>query len=197
MYRTKTCGELNIKNVGEVVELAGWIQKIRNLGGMIFIDLRDEFGITQIVINDEKLQEEAKEFTTESCIHIKGKVVERSSKNNKIPTGEIEVVADEIEVLGKCKNVLPFEVCNSQEVREDLRLEYRFLDLRNEKLHNNILLRSKILKTLRDKMDELGFTEIQTPILANSSPEGARDYLVPSRLHPRRILCTSSSTSTI
>ena len=184
MYRTKTCGELNIHNVEEVVELSGWIQKIRNLGGMIFIDLRDEFGITQIVINDEKMQQEAKEWNTESCIHIKGKVVERSSKNNKIPTGEIEVVASQVEILGKCKNVLPFEINNSQEVREDLRLEYRFLDLRNEKLHNNILLRSKILKTLREKLDELDFTEIQTPILANSSPEGARDYLVPSRLNP-------------
>ena len=184
MYRTKNCGELNIHNVEEVVELSGWIQKIRNLGGMIFIDLRDEFGITQIVINDEKMQQEAKEWNTESCIHIKGKVVERSSKNNKIPTGEIEVVASQVEILGKCKNVLPFEINNNQEVREDLRLEYRFLDLRNEKLHNNILLRSKILKTLREKMDELDFTEIQTPILANSSPEGARDYLVPSRLNP-------------
>ena len=184
MYRTKTCGELNIHNVEEVVELSGWIQKIRNLGGMIFIDLRDEFGITQIVINDEKMQQEAKEWNTESCIHIKGKVVERSSKNNKIPTGEIEVVASQVEILGKCKNVLPFEINNNQEVREDLRLEYRFLDLRNEKLHNNILLRSKILKTLREKMDELDFTEIQTPSLANSSPEGARDYLVPSRLNP-------------
>lgn len=184
MYRTKTCGELNIHNVEEVVELSGWIQKIRNLGGMIFIDLRDEFGITQIVINDEKMQQEAKEWNTESCIHIKGKVVERSSKNNKISTGEIEVVASQVEILGKCKNVLPFEINNNQEVREDLRLEYRFLDLRNEKLHNNILLRSKILKTLREKMDELDFTEIQTPILANSSPEGARDYLVPSRLNP-------------
>ena len=184
MYRTKNCGELNIKNVGETVELAGWIQKIRNLGGMIFIDLRDEFGITQIVLNDEKLQEEAKELNSETCIHIEGKIVERSNKNKKISTGEIEVVASKIEVLGKCKNVLPFEINTDQEVREDLRLEYRFLDLRNEKLHNNILLRSKILKTLRDKMDELGFTEIQTPILANSSPEGARDYLVPSRLNP-------------
>ena len=184
MYRTKNCGELTINNVEEVVELSGWIQKIRNLGGMIFIDLRDEFGITQIVINDEKMQQEAKEWNTESCIHIKGKVVERSSKNNKIPTGEIEVVASQVEILGKCKNVLPFEINNNQEVREDLRLEYRFLDLRNEKLHNNILLRSKILKTLREKMDELDFTEIQTPILANSSPEGARDYLVPSRLNP-------------
>ena len=113
-----------------------------------------------------------------------GKVVERVNKNNKIKTGEIEVIASSFEVLGKCKNVLPFEINTNQEVREDLRLEYRFLDLRNEKLHNNILLRSKILKTLRDKMDELGFTEIQTPILANSSPEGARDYLVPSRLNP-------------
>ena len=184
MYRTKTCGELNIKNVGEEVELSGWIQKIRNLGGMIFIDLRDEFGITQIVVNDEALQEMTKEYTTESCIHINGKVVERSNKNLKMKTGEIEVVANNLEVLGKCKNILPFEVNTEQEVREDLRLEYRFLDLRSEKLHNNILLRSKILKTLRDKMDELGFAEIQTPILANSSPEGARDYLVPSRLNP-------------
>ena len=184
MYRTKTCGELNIKNVNETVELAGWIQKIRDLGAMIFIDLRDQFGITQIVINNEELQKQAKELTTESCIHISGKVVERSNKNTKIPTGEIEVIANEIEILGKCKNVLPFEINTDQEVREDLRLEYRFLDLRNEKLHNNILLRSKILKTLRDRMDELGFAEIQTPILANSSPEGARDYLVPSRLNP-------------
>ena len=184
MYRTHNLGELNITNVGEKVELSGWVQKIRNLGGMVFIDLRDEFGITQIVINDEKLQEEVKSIYTESCIHIVGKVVERASKNSKISTGEIEVVADSIEVLGKCKNVLPFEINTDQEVREDLRLEYRFLDLRNQKLHNNILLRSKILKTLRDKMDELDFTEIQTPILANSSPEGARDFLVPSRLHP-------------
>lgn len=184
MYRTKTCGELNINNIKETVELAGWVQKIRDLGGMIFIDLRDEFGITQIVINDENLQIKAKELTTESCIHIVGEVVERSSKNPHMKTGEIEVVASKIEVLGKCKNILPFEINTEQEVREDLRLEYRFLDLRNEKLHNNILLRSKILKTLRDKMDELDFTEIQTPILANSSPEGARDYLVPSRLNP-------------
>ena len=184
MYRTKTCGELNIKNVNEEVELAGWIQKIRNLGGMVFIDLRDEFGITQIVINDKKLEEQIKEYNTESCIHINGQVVERSSKNTKIPTGEIEVVAKKIEILGKCKNVLPFEINTNQEVREDLRLEYRFLDLRNKKLHENILLRSKIMKIIRDKMDELGFTEIQTPILANSSPEGARDYLVPSRLNP-------------
>ena len=184
MYRTHNLGELRIEDINKEVELSGWIQRIRNLGGMIFIDLRDQFGITQIVINDEKMQEQVKNVPTESCIHISGKVVERSSKNPKMPTGDIEVVANSFEILGKCKNVLPFEINTDQEVREDLRLEYRFLDLRNEKLHNIILLRSKILKALRDKMDELGFAEIQTPILANSSPEGARDFLVPSRLHP-------------
>ena len=184
MYRTKNLGELRIENIGEIVELAGWVQTVRNLGGMIFIDLRDEDGITQVVVNDTKLQEKAKGLNTESCIHIKGKVVERASKNPKMPTGDIEVIAEEIEVLGKCKPELPFEINSEIDAREDLRLEYRFLDLRNEKLHNNILLRSKILKYIRDKMDELGFPEIQTPILANSSPEGARDYIVPSRLNP-------------
>ena len=186
MYRDHNCGELTIKNVGEKVTIAGWVQRIRNLGSMIFIDLRDQFGITQIVINDEALKEQAKTLTTESCIHISGKVVERSNKNTKILTGEIEVEAQEIEILGKCKNALPFEVNSEKtgEVKEDLRLEYRFLDLRNDKLHKTILLRSEVMKTIRKKMDELGFTEIQTPILANSSPEGARDYLVPSRLHP-------------
>ena len=189
MYRDHNCGELNIKNVGQEVILAGWIQRIRNLGAMKFIDLRDQFGITQIVVSDnEEIQKQAQDLVTETVIQVTGNVVERSSKNNKIPTGEIEIDAKKIVVLGKCKSTLPFEV-NSEKadinlVKEDLRLEYRFLDLRNEKLHQTILLRSQVLKTLRDKMVELGFSEIQTPILANSSPEGARDYLVPSRLHP-------------
>ena len=184
MYRTKNLGELRMKNVGEQVELSGWVQKIRNLGAMIFIDLRDEDGITQVVVNDEKLQLQAKEIVKESCIHIGGKVVERTSKNPKMSTGDIEVIADKIEILGKCKENLPFEINSDIETKEDLRLEYRFLDLRNEKLHNSILFRAKVLKYLRDKMEELGFPEIQTPILANSSPEGARDYLVPSRINP-------------
>ena len=187
MYRDHNCGELNITNVGEIVVIAGWIQKIRNLGSMKFIDLRDQFGITQVVISDnEELMNIANDLVTECVISVKGKVVERSNKNTKIPTGEIEINAEEIKVLGKCKNVLPFEINSEKtgEAREDLRLEYRFLDLRNDKLHKTILLRSEIMKTLRRKMDELGFTEVQTPILANSSPEGARDYLVPSRLHP-------------
>ena len=187
MYRDHNCGELNISNVGQTVNLAGWVQTIRNLGSMKFIDLRDQFGITQIVINDKSgLLEESNDLVTECVIRVKGRVLERSNKNKKIPTGEIEIEAEEIEVLGKCKNVLPFEVNSEKtgEAREDLRLEYRFLDLRNKKLHDTILLRSRVMKTLRRVMDELGFSEVQTPILANSSPEGARDYLVPSRLHP-------------
>ena len=186
-YRNNMCGELNIKNVSEEVKLAGWVQRIRNLGAMKFVDLRDETGITQIVINDEKLLEGI-DLVTECVISVDGTVLERSNKNLKIPTGEIEVEAKNITMLGKCKNVLPFEVNSEKvdrnQVKEDLRLQYRFLDLRDDKLHKNILLRSKILKFLRDKMDEMGFAEIQTPILANSSPEGARDFLVPSRLHP-------------
>ena len=182
-YRTHNCNELNLKNVGETVKLAGWVQTIRNLGGMKFIDLRDEKGITQIVVSADM---ELKDIVTECVISVEGKVIERSNKNPKIATGDIEIEAQDIKILGKCKNVLPFEVNSEKagEAREDLRLEYRFLDLRNNKLHNTILLRSQIMKTLRNKMDELGFTEIQTPILANSSPEGARDFLVPSRLHP-------------
>ena len=188
-YRTHTCGELNINNVNQNVMLSGWVQRIRNLGAMKFIDLRDQYGITQIVISDDEyIQKKSAEIVTECVIKVEGSVVERSNKNTKIATGEIEVIAKNIEILGKCKTTLPFEV-NSEKadidsVREDLRLEYRFLDLRNEKLHNTILLRSKVMKHLRNKLDELGFNEIQTPIIANSSPEGARDYLVPSRLHP-------------
>ena len=182
MYRNKNCGELNIKNVGENVVIAGWVQRIRNLGSMKFIDLRDQFGITQIIVNDNC----ADNLVTECVIQVDGTVIERTNKNYKIHTGEIEIEAKKIEVLGTCKNILPFEVNSEKatDAREDLRLEYRFLDLRNEKLHKTIILRSEIMKTIRNKMDELGFTEIQTPILANSSPEGARDFLVPSRLHP-------------
>ena len=187
-YRTHNCGELRIENVGEEVRLAGWVQRIRNLGKMKFIDLRDEFGITQIIISDnEEMDKKTKDLTTECAVSFSGKVSERSSKNKEIPTGDIEIIASDVRVLGKCRNVLPFEINQKQNegsVREDLRLEYRFLDLRNDKIHKNILLRSRILKTMRDEMDKEGFTEIQTPILANSSPEGARDFLVPSRLHP-------------
>lgn len=188
VYRTQNCGELNIQNVGQEIKLAGWIQRIRNLGGMTFIDLRDQYGITQIVVSSEELKAQIANLCTECVISVEGTVVERSNKNAKIPTGEIEIDAKKVVLLGECESTLPFEI-NSEKadieaVREDLRLEYRFLDLRNNKIHNSILLRSKIMKAIRDKMDEMGFAEIQTPILANSSPEGARDFLVPSRLHP-------------
>ena len=183
MYRDHNCGELTIKNVGETVTIAGWVQKIRNLGSMVFIDLRDQFGITQIVVSADN-KEQLTDIVSECVIQVVGKVIERSNKNTKIPTGEIEVEAEKIEILGKCKNVFEVNSDKTGEVKEDLRLEYRFLDLRNDKLHKTILLRNEVMKTLRKKMDEMGFTEIQTPILANSSPEGARDYLVPSRIHP-------------
>ena len=188
MYRDHNCGELNITNVGKKVQLAGWIQRIRNLGSMEFIDLRDQFGITQIVVADEKLKKIMESAPEESVISVTGECVERSNKNDKIPTGEIEVNAEKIEILGKCKSTLPFEInsekADIENVREDLRLQYRYLDLRNKRIHDSILLRSNIIKTIRNEMDKLGFPEIQTPIMANSSPEGARDYLVPSRLHP-------------
>ena len=171
MYRDHNCGELTIKNVGQTVQLAGWVQTIRNLGSMQFVDLRDQFGITQIVISED-MKSAMNEVYQESVISVTGKVLERSNKNLKIPTGEIEIKAEKIEILGKSKNVLPFEI-NSEKadisnVREDLRLQYRYLDLRNDKIHNSLLLRAKIIKDLRDKMVELGFPEIQTPILANS-----------------------------
>ncbi len=184
-YKTHNCGELRQSDVNKEVRLAGFVQTIRNLGKMIFIDLRDQNGITQIVISEESGIENVKDITKECTITVTGDVVARSSKNDKIPTGDIEVIAKTVTILGKCRNALPFEInVEGQNVREDLRLEYRFLDLRNENIHKNILLRSKILKDFRNAMDELEFTEIQTPILANSSPEGARDFLVPSRLHP-------------
>jgi aspartyl-tRNA synthetase len=184
-YRTHYCNELRIKNVGENIRVCGWIQTIRDMGSVIFVDLRDHFGITQVVISDdENNMKIIRSISTESTVQVNGVVRERSNKNPNIPTGDIEVVPTEIKILGKAKNVLPFEINIGQEVREDLRLEYRFLDLRNEKIHNNIVLRAKVMKTIRQKLDEMGFVEIQTPILTSSSPEGARDYLVPSRIHP-------------
>ena len=184
MYRTHNCNELRIENIGEEVTIAGFVSKIRNYGGLTFIDIRDHYGITQVVIRDEKLIEKYSKVPAESTIRVKGKVVERENKNPNIPTGDIEINGEEIEVLGRAKVNLPFEINSDyRNNKEDLRLQYRFLDLRNSDIHKNIILRSKIMKDVRNYMDSLGFVEIQTPIFANSSPEGARDYLVPSRLH--------------
>ena len=184
MYRTHNCNELRIENIGEEVTIAGFVSKIRNYGGLTFIDIRDHYGITQVVIRNEKLIEKYSKVPAESTIKVKGKVVERENKNPNIPTGDIEINGEEIEVLGRAKVNLPFEINSDyRNNKEDLRLQYRFLDLRNSDIHKNIILRSKIMKDVRNYMDSLGFVEIQTPIFANSSPEGARDYLVPSRLH--------------
>jgi aspartyl-tRNA synthetase len=186
-YRTHTCDEINEKDIGKNVRLSGFVKTIRDLGALVFVDLRDHYGITQLVLKTASLQEEfRKQVNIESTIMVDGIVIKRDEENynDKINTGKVELEVESFKVLGKSKSVLPFQVEDSEKVREDLRLEYRFLDLRNELIHQKIIFRSKVLKFLRDKMDSLGFTEVQTPILANSSPEGARDFLVPSRLHP-------------
>ena len=185
MYRTHTCNELTKNNIGENVTLAGFVAKVRDLGSMIFIDLRDHYGITQIVVRAENLKKIASNLVKESTIKIKGEVVQRESVNNNIYTGDIEVIANDIEILSVAVKNLPFEINEEyKNNKEDLRLKYRFLDLRNNKIHQNIIRRAKIMKDMRAYMDNAGFLEIQTPIFANSSPEGARDYLIPSRLHP-------------
>ena len=184
-YRTHNCGELTKADIGKRVKLAGWIQTSRNLGGLLFIDLRDQYGLTQAVVTIESgLIEEVSKIPTESTVSIEGEVRLRQDLNPNMKTGEIEIIADKVEVLGKRLKELPFEINTDKNISEDLRLKYRFLDLRNEELKNNILFRSKILQYLRSQMIERGFTEVQTPVLTSSSPEGARDYLVPSRVHP-------------
>ena len=182
MLRTHNCNELNFDNIGQRVTLTGWVDTIRDHGGVLFVDLRDHYGVTQIVFNDDSL---LNGITKEYVILVEGNVTERDpdTVNPKIETGKVEVRADKLEVLGPCKMNLPFEIDASTQTREDVRLKYRYLDLRNRKIHDNIVLRSKILSYLRSQMEELGFLEIQTPILTASSPEGARDYLVPSRKH--------------
>ena len=181
-YRTHECGELREGDIGKSVRLSGWVENIRDHGGIEFIDLRDETGITQVVIKDEKMLENV---TRESTVKVCGEVLRRDEEtyNPKIATGTVEVRADSLEILGKAKSNLPFEVVSSKETREDVRLSYRFLDLRNKKVHDNIVFRSKVISYLRNKMTDLGFLDIQTPILSASSPEGARDYLIPSRKH--------------
>ena len=173
---------LNIKNVGENVEVYGWVQKKRDLGGLIFIDLRDRSGIVQIVVRPEnKYYEVANGLKNEYVLKVTGKVSERESKNKNIATGDIEIEVDELEVLNTCDE-LPFTIDDNTNALEDTRLKYRYLDIRRNKLKNNLFLRSEILNYLRNKMHDLGFIEVQTPILTASSPEGARDFVVPSRL---------------
>ena len=184
--RTHTCGELRIGNAGERVTLVGWLENLREVGSNLgFIVLRDFYGTTQIVVETEEMMKTVKAITKESTIQVEGVVRERSSKNDKLPTGEIEVVPDSVKVLGRCRyNELPFEINRSREADETQRLKYRYLDLRNPEVKNNIILRCNVVSALRKAMTEHGFLEITTPILTASSPEGARDYLVPARKHP-------------
>jgi aspartyl-tRNA synthetase len=185
-YRTHTCGELRKENIDETVRISGWVHSVRDHGGIIFIDLRDHYGLTQVVIDpSQPFYKGVEHWRVESTICFTGKVVARipEAVNPRLATGEIEVVAEEMETLGEAK-VIPFQVAKEEECNETLRLEYRFLDLRRESLHNNIVLRSKVIARIRELMTAEGFMEMQTPILTSSSPEGARDYLVPSRVHP-------------
>ena len=180
-YRTHTCGELREKHIGENVRLSGWLQTVRDHGGIVFVDLRDYYGVTQVVVSEEQI----KGISKETVIHVEGNVLRRDEDtiNPNIATGLVEVKADVVEILGPSKSNLPFEIEKSKETREDVRLKYRYLDLRNPAVRNNMIFRSQVIKYLRHKMEDLGFLEVQTPILAASSPEGARDYLVPSRKH--------------
>ncbi|MBE6820720.1 MAG: aspartate--tRNA ligase [Ruminococcaceae bacterium] len=182
MYRTHRCNEIREQHIGQTVMLAGWVDVIRDHGGVLFVDLRDETGVTQVVVHNENL---LKGVSKETVLSVEGIVTKRDENtvNPKIETGLVELVVDKLEVLGVCSRDLPFEI-GSTDTNENIRLKHRFLDLRNPALHNNILLRSKVIGHMRRLMEERGFLDIQTPILTASSPEGARDFLVPSRKHP-------------
>ena len=185
-YRSHKCNELRKKNVGSVITLAGWINKKRDHGNLLFIDIRDNYGLTQCIIDKDNINfSELEKIQLETVIRIVGEVVNRSKEtiNPDIQTGEIEVVIKDFNILGKCKE-LPMPIFSDQEYAEEIRLKYRFLDLRRKKIHENIILRSKVISFIRNEMSKLGFLEFQTPILTSSSPEGARDFLVPSRLNP-------------
>ena len=186
MYRTKTCGELRLDNVGEVVKLAGWVQRVRKMGGMTFVDMRDRYGITQIVFNNEndaELCEAANHLGREYVIQVEGAVAERSSKNKNIPTGDVEIIASKLNVLNKSE-VPPFTIEDNTDGGDDLRMEYRYLDLRRNAVRRNLELRHKMGFELRRYLNEKGFLEVETPILIKSTPEGARDFVVPSRMNP-------------
>ena len=186
-YRTHNCNEISLEDVGKKVRIAGWVQTIRDFGGLVFLDIRDMYGITQVVTSGKPEDVDfASHIPIESAVTVFGTVRKRDEEtvNPKLKTGLVEIGIEEIKVLGKRTENLPFEVNTNQEIREDLRLQYRYLDLRNERLQNNLKLRAQVLQFLRNQMQEQGFLEVQTPILTSSSPEGARDYLVPSRLNP-------------
>ena len=199
MYRTNTCGELNMTNAGQEVILCGWIQKSRDLGGMTFVDLRDRYGITQLVFNMEtnrELCEKARKLGREFVIQAKGRVKERSNKNPKMDTGEIEIEVAELNVLNRSE-IPPFTIEEETDGGEELRMKYRYLDLRRSSVKNNILLRHRVSQEVRKYMDSIGFIEVETPVLIKSTPEGARDFVVPSRMQPGTFYALPQSPQTL
>ena len=198
MYRTHTCGELNINNLNETTTLAGWVQRVRNLGGMTFIDLRDRYGITQLAFNEEwdhDLMENARKLGREFVISVTGKVIERSSKNMNIPTGEIEIQVEKLEVLNSAKTP-PFTIEDETDGGEELRMKYRYLDLRRNPVRENLLLRNRVNLEVRNYLSKLGFVDVETPFLIKSTPEGARDFVVPSRMNEGQFYALPQSPQT-
>jgi len=198
MLRTHTCGELNISNLGQTVTLCGWVQKSRDLGGTTFIDVRDRYGLTQLVFNtdtDAALREKSRELGREFVIKVTGKVLERSNKNLKIPTGEVEIAVEGIEILNAAKTP-PFQIEDETDGGEELRAKYRYLDLRRAPIRNNLILRHKMAQEVRKYLDALNFIEVETPVLIKSTPEGARDFVVPSRMNPGEFYALPQSPQT-
>ena len=199
MYRTNTCGELRIKNVGQKVTLAGWVQRTRKMGGMTFVDLRDRYGITQLVFNNEtnaELCDRANKLGREYVIQIEGFVSERFSKNDKMPTGDIEILVDTLNVLNESLTP-PFTIEDNTDGGDDLRMKYRYLDIRRDAVRSNLELRHKMTLEIRRYLDSLGFLEVETPALIGSTPEGARDFIVPSRMNPGQFYALPQSPQTL
>ena len=198
MYRTNTCGELRLSDAGNRVTLAGWVQRSRKMGGMTFIDLRDRYGITQVVFNNEKdaaLHDEADRLGREFVVQVTGTVAERSSKNPKIPTGDIEIIADSLKILN-VSDVPPFTIEDDTDGGDDLRMKYRYLDLRRGAVRRNLELRHRMAFEIRRYLDSKGFLEVETPVLIKSTPEGARDFVVPSRMNPGQFYALPQSPQT-
>ena len=199
MYRTHTCGELRLCNAGQTVTLAGWVQKVRNLGAMTFFDLRDRYGLVQVAVEEhspETAREAAAEIGREYVLQVTGRVVERSSKNPKMPTGEIEIAAESIVILNRAQTP-PFTIEETSDGGDDLRMKYRYLDLRRPPLQRAMILRHRMAQAVRTFLDREGFLEIETPYLIKSTPEGARDFIVPSRMNPNQFYALPQSPQTL
>ncbi|MDR1973734.1 MAG: aspartate--tRNA ligase, partial [Bacteroidales bacterium] len=198
MYRTKTCGELRVENIEQTVTLAGWVQKVRKMGGMTFVDLRDRYGITQLVFNQDtntELCEKANKLGREFVIRVTGVVKERSNKNANMPTGEIEIIASDLHILNPAATP-PFTIEDDTDGGDDLRMKYRYLDLRRNSVRANLELRHKMTIEIRSYLDQQGFIEVETPVLISSTPEGARDFVVPSRMNPGQFYALPQSPQT-